>query len=138
LLANVRALYLETEFKLGNIISTSIEIDPGREFILPLLTRQSLFQNTTGSKEYSYGILDGFKVPKNEIKIISLENAKNIVLASDGYPILCPTLRKSENYLQRIIEDDPLCYKEFKSTKGVKKGNISFDDRAYLKIEIIR
>lgn len=138
LLANVRALYLETEFKLGNITSTSIEIDPGREFILPLLTRQSLFQNTIGSKEYSYGVLDGFKVPKNEIKTIHLENAKNIVLASDGYPILYSTLRKSENYLQRIIDDDPLCYKEFKTTKGVTKGNISFDDRAYLKIEIIR
>ena len=138
LLANIRALYLETEFKLGNITSNSIEVDPGREFILPLLTRQSLFQNTTDSKEYSYGILDGFKVPKSEIKIIPLEKAKNIVLASDGYPILYSTLRKSENCLQRIIEDDPLCYKEFKTTKGVTKGNISFDDRAFLKIEITR
>jgi hypothetical protein len=34
------------------------------------------------------------------------------------------------------LNSDPLMMKEFKSTKGVALGAISFDDRAYLRIEV--
>ncbi len=58
-----------------------------------------------------------------------------IVLASDGYPKLKSTLKESEEELAKIIEIDPLCYKTYFSTKGLKKGNFSFDDRTYIRFK---
>lgn len=136
LLSNVRSFYLQTEFKKNKHLNFHEGIDPGREFILPLLERQSLLENSSVKSEFTFGVIDGFKVPRKEIKVIKLSNPKIIILASDGYPKLYSNFLKSETYLQKIIDEDPLCYKNFKSTKGLSKGNISFDDRAYLKIKV--
>ena len=59
-----------------------------------------------------------------------------VVLASDGYPYLLPSLLETENALASVIKEDPLCFRRFKSVKGVGPGNISFDDRAYLKFSL--
>jgi len=134
LLSNIRSFYIQTEFKLGKSYNSMQVIDTGRQYILPLLERQMLFQNSLRKNEFSYGVIDGFKVPINEIKVIKLSDQRNIVLASDGYPLLFGTLARSEKYLNKIINKDPFCIQEYKSTKGLNKGYSSFDDRAYLKI----
>jgi len=136
LLSNLRSLYIQTELEQGKSCDDLLINDTGREFILPLLERQSLFQNSSNKNEFTYGVIDGFKVPESEIKIIKLSDPKTIILASDGYPRLFETLEESEEYLKKILDQEPLCYKEFKSTKGLKPGNSSFDDRAYIKMEI--
>jgi len=61
---------------------------------------------------------------------------ESLILASDGYPKLFSTLHESENYLRFILKEDPLCYKLYKSTKGLKKGAVSFDDRAFIKARL--
>lgn len=43
------------------------------------------------------------------------------------------TLAESKKELSEILKNDPLCYKEYCSTKGQKKGNVSFDDRSYIR-----
>ena len=134
LLSKIRSLYLQTELKTGKSTETLQANDSGREYISPLLEKQSLYQNTLEKKEYTYGVIDGFKVPESEIKIIRLSHPTSIILATDGYPVLFDTLAQSENYLKKILKNDPLCFREFKSTKGLKPGNVSFDDRAYLSI----
>jgi len=134
LLSNIRSLYIQTEFNLGKSYKSIQANDPGREYILPLLERQMLFQNSLKKSEFTYGVIDGFKVPKSEIKVIKLSNQRNIVLASDGYPMLFATLAQSEKYLNKLIKEDSLCYQEYKSTKGLKQGYSSFDDRAFLKL----
>ncbi len=136
LLSSIRSFYIHSEIKLGKSFQSFQEQDLGREFILPLLKKQLLFQNSKERSEFSYGVIDGFEVAENEIKIIDVSKAKEIVLASDGYPKLFNTLVKTEAYLKDIIKKDPLCYKKYKSTKGLQKGNLSFDDRAYIKIRI--
>ena len=55
------------------------------------------------------------------------------MLATDGYPHLMPTLGESERELQRIIEEDPLMTGRYKATKAVMEGNLSFDDRCYVR-----
>jgi hypothetical protein len=55
---------------------------------------------------------------------------------SDGYPVIGPTLAESESTLARLIGLDPWCVKELAGTKGVLEGQVSFDDRAYLRILI--
>lgn len=58
------------------------------------------------------------------------------MLASDGYPILKATLQESEESLARHLADDPQNIKEYVATKGLVEGNLSFDDRAYVRLTI--
>ena len=136
LLSDIRSLFIQTELKLGKPLVVLRANDTGREFILPLLERQTVFQNSLEKNEFRYGVIDGFKVPQSEIKVIKLTDPTQIILATDGYPRLFETLNQSEKYLEKVLQNDPLCFQEFKSTKGLQPGNISFDDRAYLKIGI--
>ena len=136
LLSDIRSLFIQTELKLGKSLDVLRANDTGREFILPLLERQTVFQNSLEKNEFRYGVIDGFKVPQSEIKVIKLTDPTQIILATDGYPRLFETLDQSEKYLKKVLQNDPLCFQEFKSTKGLQPGNISFDDRAYLNIGI--
>jgi len=135
LLSDIRSLFLQTELRLGKSTDELRAHDTGREFILPLLERQSLFQNSFEETGYRYGVIDGFQVPESEIKVVKLQDATSVILASDGYPVVCETLEESEAFLEKILRTDPLCFQTFKSTKGLQPGNGSFDDRAYLRIE---
>ena len=58
------------------------------------------------------------------------------MLASDGYPTLLPTLHESEKALAQHLTDDPQNITDFIATKGLVDGNVSFDDRAYIKLTI--
>ncbi|MFA5699578.1 MAG: hypothetical protein WC954_07610 [Sphaerochaeta sp.] len=103
-------------------------------FLRPIMAKQSLFQNSNEKTSFSYPTLDGFFTDYPSILVIELPSEPvEIVLASDGYPKLFPTLEESEQYLQEILHSDPLCYKDFRSTKGLIEGNASFDDRTYLR-----
>lgn len=135
IISNTRALFLESEITRGKTINELIEKDTGREFVLPLLFRQSYFQNSTIKSNYSYSVIDGFEVNHKEIKIFNVNQNKSIVLASDGYPKVFDTLSDSEKYLKYILENDPICFKLYKSTKGLKKHANSFDDRSYIRFE---
>jgi len=66
-------------------------------------------------------------------KIKIADTVKQIVISSDGYPFLKPTLQESEKMLATLIKEDPLLYKKFKSTKGIVKTNYSYDDRTYVR-----
>jgi len=136
LLSGIRSLYIQTELTLGKSVSDLLINDTGREFILPLLKRQSVFQNSLKENEFRYGVIDGFEVQKGEIKVFKLSSPTQIILATDGYPCLLETLEQSEKYLKKILKEDPLCFQGFKTTKGLSPGNNSFDDRAYLRLGI--
>lgn len=82
-----------------------------------------------------YAVINGMNIPENLIHVISIADAKAVVLATDGYPYLEKTLEESESKLTDLIECDPLCCNVFKATKGVMKGYKSFDDRAYIRME---
>lgn len=60
-------------------------------------------------------------------------SSSEIVLASDGYPFLKPTLAASEVALAEQIANDPQNIHSFIATKGIVEGNKSFDDRTYIR-----
>ena len=135
LLSEVRAFYLFSELLSGKTIDELIELDSGRNFILPLLERQALFQNA--DMPYGYSVLDGFPVASKDVKQIQVRrDATHLILASDGYPDLAPSLEESEKRLQEAIARDPLCMTVNQSTKGMGRNSSSFDDRAFLKIRL--
>lgn len=118
-----------------------------RKTIEPLLIQEMLEgQNKT------YTVIDGFPIYQKGVKVVSLNApqknvetdvadslplpTKEIVLASDGYPFLKPTLTESEEALAHLLAYDPQCTHEFIATKGIVVGNKSFDDRTYIRFQI--
>ena len=118
-----------------------------RKTIEPLLIQAMLEgQNKT------YTVIDGFSIYQKGVKVVSLNApqknvetdvadslplpTKEIVLASDGYPFLKPTLAESEEALAHLLAYDPQCTHEFIATKGIVEGNKSFDDRTYIRFQI--
>src|SRR5579883_433995 len=135
--ADARSLFLETELLQGKTIEELRQHDSGRAFILPLLERQTLLQNTPAAGPYWFPVIDGYPVPDTGIRVQSLpEHMESVVLASDGYPYLKNSLEASEQALQEVIAEDPLLFRSYKSTKGLSEGNISYDDRAYIRIKM--
>lgn len=136
--AQARAMFLETELQKGATIEELRQNDAGREFILPLLKQQQLFQNNPAAGSYWYAVVDGFPVPDGGIRIEPISAAtRTIILASDGYPVLKNTLAASEEELQHILAEDPLLFRAYRATKGVQEGYVSYDDRAYIRVRCI-
>ena len=69
------------------------------------------------------------------VEVFALNENSEVVLASDGYPFLKETLKESEEELLKVLKEDPLCCTLNPSTKGIVKGNRSFDDRTYLRFK---
>jgi glycerophosphoryl diester phosphodiesterase len=138
-LALVRALVLELEILKGATTEQLCHNDCGRAFITPLLEAQTLFQNNLAAGDYWYPAIDGFTIPDEGIIIHPIpDEVTTIVLASDGYPVLQETREESERMLQEILLRDPLLRGAYKSTKGRMKGNIAHDDRAFIKVRLVR
>ena len=82
----------------------------------------------------SYSVIDGFRIARQHVRIIPLDfRPWEIVLASDGYPILRPTLAESEEELRKLREEDPLNISRFQATKAFHPDFNSFDDRSYIR-----
>lgn len=134
-LAEVRSLFLTIELLAGKNLSDLQAFDTGREFIRPLLERQASLQNNPSADEFTYCVIDGFSVPSQGIHVHHLSGeTKEIVLATDGYPQVAMSLDESESNLHRIIEQDPMMFRQVKSTKGRQRGFVSFDDRSYVRL----
>lgn len=129
-IADMRAAYNRLMMMQGKTVEELMEKDEGRAHILPLLVKGCIYQNVT------YSVIDGFPIPLDKVRVIPVPNNAEVVLASDGYPHLKPTLEESERALRHLISADPLCINEYHATKGLKCGNSSFDDRAYIRFTV--
>ncbi len=134
-LSNLRALLIHVAISQGTTVNELLEHDTCREQIIPFLNQQAILQNSAYESDFTYYALDGItSIPKNHIHVTPLSpNTKEIVLSSDGYPSLKPTLQATEDHLAYILQEDPLCYTLYRSTKGLVQGNLSYDDRVYVR-----
>ena len=110
---------------------TEADADQARAMIMPFLRLQSELANRRG--RYGYFVFDGFTDPTYPIRTVAIHPGDEVVLASDGYPILRPTLAQSERELARLKREDPLLIHEFPTTKGFSADLDSFDDRTYVR-----
>lgn len=112
-------------------VSDLREHDLAREAIL-----EELVSSMNGENK-DYAVVDGFDIPPRKVVVLPLDFTPwTIVLATDGYPFLRPTLQESERLLQRQLSEDPLNIYSFKATKAFMAGNNSFDDRSYIRFEV--
>lgn len=126
--AAVRSEYIHKALAQGCPMERFQIDDKGRTAALPVLIASCKNQNKT------FAVIDGFDIPMEHVKVINADGAdSDIILATDGYPFLKPTLRESEEALARQLASDPLCIDTFKATKGLMLGNRSFDDRCYVR-----
>lgn len=108
------------------------EKDPGREAIVSDILG-SFLKYANESDEYGFGVLGLKKIVPEFVDVWRIQPDEEVVLASDGYPFLYGTLEECEEALQQLIVEDPLLYKNYKSTKGLKPGQKSYDDRSYVR-----
>ncbi len=92
---------------------------------------------TCFQQNIAFSVVDGFDIPMEKVKVVKVPTGHEVVMATDGYPFLLPTLAESENALTRLLATDPLCISEYLATKGVMEGNVSFDDRAYIRLKLV-
>jgi len=112
--------------------------DLGRRFIFNLLREQTNFQNEPCPlNPFRYPVLDGTDVDSALVPEIPVPiYIKECVLASDGYPQLSDSLAETERTLEETLSADPLCISANPGTKAWMQGNLSFDDRCYLRLSI--
>lgn len=135
LMGELRAFYINELISAGVSEEELLAKDRGREQILDLLVKQSEFENVANS-EFGYPELNGGEIVEKYIVRYKVSEGTEVVLASDGYPELLSSLEESERKLQDVISQDPLLYKNYKSTKGVYHGNDSYDDRTYVRFVV--
>lgn len=132
--STLRAFALEYALLNGASIDSFKAYDPGRALIQKTLLMQFAFENK--KVPFGYPILNGHALELSLLKRYTVTEGTEIVLASDGYPLLRHTLTESEQLRVKLQEQDPLCFRDNKSTKGIQKGNVSFDDRTYCRFII--
>lgn len=124
--------------KRAALIHKGITPTDARKAIEPMLIKAMM-----EGQNINYAVIDGFPIYRNGIRVISIPSIPSqtnnatteIILASDGYSFLKPTLAESEKALSQLIATDPQCIQHFIATKGLTEGNKSFDDRTYIRFE---
>ena len=142
------------------LIEQGLSPAEARKQIEPLLIEAML-----SGQNQTYTVIDGFPIYREGVKVVSVSDScsvqdtvpasdsvpcsdsvsasgtnfvssSEIVLASDGYPFLKPTLAASEAALAEQIANDPQNIHFFIATKGIVEGNKSFDDRTYIRFSV--
>lgn len=133
--ADFRAAFLAAEVAAGNLSPAERTTDPARPVIRQLIARQGALRNTTG--RFGFAGIDGSPVPAELVVVHPVPpDVTELAIATDGYPLIAPTLAESEAILARHLETDPWCVHDPAGTKGVLDGQLSFDDRAYLRLRL--
>lgn len=118
------------------LIEQGLSPAEARKQIEPLLIEAML-----SGQNQTYTVIDGFPIYREGVKVVVLKtepvsSPNEVVLASDGYPFLKPTLAASEAALAEQIANDPQNIHSFIATKGIVEGNKSFDDRTYIRFSV--
>lgn len=154
---NGKSYEQEIARKRVELIEQGLSPAEARKQIEPLLIKAML-----SGQNQTYTVIDGFPIYREGVKVVSVSvsssvqdsvpasdsvpcsdsasasgtipsSSSEIVLASDGYPFLKPTLAASEAALAEQIANDPQNIRSFIATKGIVEGNKSFDDRTYIR-----
>lgn len=132
---NARKMVLEGELLLGKSEEDLRVKDVGREYINTLLSYQRLFLHNRNGSPLAFSSVDGFDFLEDTIKVVDLpEKIRSLVLSSDGYAVLKPTLEETEVFLHKQLEEDVLAIGDLLGFKTHELGTNSVDDRAYVRL----
>lgn len=110
--------------------------DPSWPLLRPLFEAAPAYQNHP-TDPLGYGAFDGQPIPERHLQVIPVpQGVQEIVLASDGYPVLRPTLEQSEAALWELAQTDPLMIGAYAGCRAFPSVTDSFDDRTYLRLRL--
>lgn len=132
-LSDARSLIIHMLLRSGLSEEDLKKDDRSRSLILDELKLQQNLENV--NDEYGYSVFSSQGNVKN-VYVTDVPPGSEVILASDGYPELFATLEESEARLNELIRVDPLCYKFYKSTKGLMENCTHFDDRTYIRFRV--
>lgn len=132
--AAARGLYLESQLHRGATVAELLAHDPASSLIHPFVACGMDFSNV--DHRWGFSVIDGGEVPLSLIPVVDVSGATEVILATDGYPHLRGTLAQSEADLAHILAADPLCIRDNPQPKGVVAGQVSYDDRAYVRLRL--
>ena len=132
IIAEVRSMLIRSQLLAGKTEEELLANDVSREWIRPLICQQYALENQ--ADEYGYPELNCTSFEPTLIEVVKVEAGDEIVLATDGYPEVRRTLSESEECLRQQLISDPLMYKYHKVAKGTVAGNVSYDDRCYVRL----
>jgi hypothetical protein len=69
----------------------------------------------------------------SNIEVFTVEKGQEVILATDGFPHILPTLDESEDWLAAQRARDPLFIKDFQSLRGASDDEAGYDDRSYVR-----
>ena len=133
ILSDARSLAIHMLLQSGHTEEELLKEDLARRLILDELKMQQHLENC--EDEYGYSVFSSLGTVKS-VSVTDVPPGSEVVLASDGYPELFGTLAESEARLNELIRLDPLCYKIYKSTKGLMDKCTHFDDRSYIRFRL--
>ncbi|MDH3707435.1 MAG: protein phosphatase 2C domain-containing protein [Acidimicrobiia bacterium] len=118
----------------GTPLEEILEHDPGAQAARPLTDIQQHLANRVGP--WGYGCINGRPIPSEYVEVVPVPNAPcEVVLTSDGFAEVLPTLSASEARLDEMITADPAAVGSlWLLGKSLRPGFRSLDDRAYLRI----
>lgn len=120
----------------GTPLDELIENDPGAHAARQLIDIQQHLANKVGP--WGHGCINGQRVPDEYIEVIPIpKRGAEVVIASDGYLTVLPTLAETEARLRQMIRKDPAAIGEHWSIgKSTRSSARAPDDRAYLRFTI--
>lgn len=131
----MRSTYLRMLLADGATVDGLLAEDPAREIIGPSLRREVALRNRRDVGDLAFAAVDGRLIPGKFIETFTIDHStRDVVLASDGYPLVLPTLSDTETYLRDDLQRDPLRIGAHAGTKAPAPGFVSFDDRTYVRL----
>lgn len=128
----LRCAYVDAQLRTGACIDDLRASSADWEVIRPFLELQPGIQNNAAAGRYAYGVIDGSDGCLPFVSIFDVKDTADLVLASDGYPVVGQNLAMTERLLAQVIEDDPLMIGVYPQCKPVRPGQVSFDDRSFV------
>ena len=102
----------------------------------PLVLAQHAFLNLDSDDPLAYGGLSGTVVPARFVEVFQAADAREIVLATDGFLTPSATLAEGLAEIARIRESDPLMVDLVAGSRPFPPGRDYFDDTTYVRIAI--
>ena len=125
--ANVLTRFLAKERDLYDLVNSDI----GRSAIIQTIAQED--QKADGVKALTANPAANLETILANVEIFKVEIDQEVILATDGFPRILPTLDESTDWLMEEKDRDPLFIHDYKALRGWGEYDAGYDDRTYVR-----
>ena len=132
-----RCAVIRARLRLGlTSLDAELRIPTMEQPFRPLVLAQHAFLNLDSDDPLAYGGLAGTFVPDRFVEVFEVADAREIVLASDGFLSPAATLAEGLAEIARVRQNDPLMVELVMGSRPFMPGRDYFDDTTYVRLAI--